>query len=62
MTRRFAEIDLAGGRLGRQFKTANERGCRFVAVEGPDERAAVSVTIKDMAGGTRAAVSRRAPA
>ena len=57
-----AEIDLAGGRLGRQFKTADERGCRFVAVEGPDERAAGKVTIKDLADGKQAAVPRGAAA
>lgn len=57
-----AEIDLAGGRLGRQFKTADERDCRFVTVEGPDERAAGTVTIKDLTDGTQAAVPRGAAA
>ena len=53
-----AEIDLAGGRLGRQFRTANERGCRFVCVEGPDERDAGTVTVKDLAAGEQATVPR----
>lgn len=53
-----AEIDLAGGRLGRQFRTADDRGCRFAVVEGPDERAAGTAVVKDLASGAQAAVPR----
>ena len=48
-----AEIDLAGGKLGRQLRVANERGCRVVIVQGPDEKAAGEVTIKDMGSGSQ---------
>ena len=48
-----AEIDLAGGKLSRQLKVANERGCRVVIVQGPDEKAAGEVTIKDMGSGSQ---------
>ena len=47
------EIDLAGGKLSRQLKVANERGCRVVIVQGPDEKAAGEVTIKDMGSGSQ---------
>lgn len=53
-----AETDLTGGRLGRQFKTAHERGCRFVVVEGPDERAAGAVALKDLADGSQSLAPR----
>ena len=48
-----AEIDLAGGKLSRQLRVANERGCRVVIVQGPDEKAAGEVTIKDMKSGSQ---------
>ncbi len=48
-----AEIDLAGGKLSRQLKVANERGCQVVIVQGPDEKAAGEVTIKDMGSGSQ---------
>ena len=53
-----AEIDLAGGRLRRQLGMADERGCRFALVEGPDERAAGTVVVKDLASGEQSAVPR----
>jgi histidyl-tRNA synthetase len=37
------------GKLGRQFKYADERGVPFVAVLGEDEIAAGTVTVKDLA-------------
>ena len=57
-----AETDLTGGRLGRQFKTADERGCRFVVVEGPDEIAAGAVALKDLADGSQSRAPRAAVA
>ena len=57
-----AETDLTGGRLGRQFKTADERGCRFVVVEGPDEIAAGAVALKDLADGSQSRAPREAVA
>ena len=54
-----AEIDLVGGKLSRQLKVANERGCRVVVVQGPDEKEAGEIAIKDMVSGDqkRATVS-----
>ena len=52
-----AEIDLAGGKLSRQLKVANERGCRVVIVQGPDEKAADEVTIKEMGSGDQRRVT-----
>ena len=57
-----AETDLTGARLGRQFKTADERGCRFVVVEGPDEIAAGAVALKDLADGSQSRAPREAVA
>ena len=46
-----AEIDLTGAKLGRQFRTADARGCRFALVRGPEEREAGLVTVKDLDSG-----------
>ena len=51
-----AEVDLTGAKIGRQFKTADDRGCRFALVMGPDERAAGTVMIKDLLTGDQEAV------
>ncbi len=51
-----AEVDLTGARLGRQFRTAHERGCRFALVEGPDERAAGEISVKDLVTGAQESV------
>ena len=57
-----AEVDLAGGKLSRQLKVADERGCRVVIVQGPDEKAAGEVTIKEMeSGNQRRATKANAP-
>lgn len=53
-----AEIDLTGAKIGRQFKTANDRGCRFTLVVGPDEQTAGTVVVKDLASGEQQAVAR----
>ena len=52
-----AEVDLGGGKIGRQFKTANDRGCRFTLVVGPEEQAAGTVMVKDLASGDQQAVA-----
>ncbi|HEV3061829.1 MAG TPA: histidine--tRNA ligase [Vicinamibacterales bacterium] len=50
-------------KLGRQFKYAADRGTPFVAVQGGNEVAARTVTIKDLRTGEQAAVTRdEAPA
>jgi histidyl-tRNA synthetase len=52
-----AEVDLTGAKIGRQFKTADERGCRFTLVMGPDEQDAGTVMIKDLTTGEQQAVA-----
>ena len=51
-----AEVDLTGGKIGRQFKAADERGCRFTLVMGPDEQESNTVMIKDLTTGSQEAV------
>ena len=51
------DMDVEGGKLGRQMKIADERGSRIVTVQGPDEKVAGEVTIKDMETGTQQKVS-----
>ena len=53
-----AETDLTAGRLARQFRAADDRGCRFACVEGPDDRAAGAVVVKDLATGAQTSVPR----
>lgn len=45
-------------RLGRQFKYADARGIRFVALIGADEAARGEVAVKDLASGEQCAVPR----
>ena len=51
-----ADMDVEAGKLGRQMKLANERGSRLVTVQGPDEKAAGEITIKDMESGEQRTV------
>ena len=51
------DMDVEGGKLGRQMKIADERGSRVVIVQGPDEKVAREVTIKDMETGIQQKVS-----
>ena len=46
-----AEMDVEGGKIGRQMKVADDRGSRIVTVQGPDEKASGEITIKDMETG-----------
>jgi histidyl-tRNA synthetase len=45
-------------KIGRQFKYADERHARFVIVQGENERAAGTVTIKNLATGTQESLAR----
>ena len=45
-------------RLGKQFKAAQQRGIRFVALMGPDELAEGLVSIKDLSSGEQQRVTR----
>jgi len=47
----------ASGKLGRQLKWASDRGARYAAILGPDERAADEVTLRDMGSGEQARVA-----
>ena len=49
-------MDVEAGKLGRQMKLANERGSRLVIVQGPDEKAAGEIAIKDMESGEQRTV------
>jgi len=50
-------------KIGKQFKYGDDRHARFVAVQGENERAAGTVTIKNLATGSQDAVARtEAPA
>jgi len=46
-----AEIDLQGGKLGKQFKRGHKRGSRYVVVVGPDDIARGVAVIKDLRAG-----------
>jgi histidyl-tRNA synthetase len=53
-----AEVYPEPDKLGKQFKYASGRGIRFVTVVGTDERAARSVTVKNMETGEQVTVPR----
>ena len=50
-----AEAYVGNGKMGDQFKYADKRGAAIAVVEGPDERAAGQVTLKDLALGAELA-------
>lgn len=43
-----AEAFVGGGNMGKQMKYADKRGARFAVIVGEDERAAGTVTVKDL--------------
>ncbi len=45
------------GKLGKQFKQADRRGARLALVRGGDERAAGTVSVKDLAVGEQSTIS-----
>ncbi len=51
------EVDLAGGKLGKQFERASKRGARAVLVLGSDEAAAGTVVVKDLRAGSQTTVA-----
>jgi histidyl-tRNA synthetase len=53
-----AELDLAGGRIGKQLERAAKRGATLVLVIGSDEVASASVVIKDLRDGSQGPVAR----
>lgn len=53
-----AETYLDTDGLGKQLRYASDRGIPFVAIEGPEERAAGQVQVKDLDSGVQVPVSR----
>lgn len=45
------EYDLTGKKLKHQFKSASERGCRFIMIYGPEEREQKKVMLKNLSTG-----------
>ncbi len=54
---RSADVFVGGGRLGKQLKHADRRGVRVAAIRGGEERAAGTVTLKDLATGDQITVA-----
>ncbi len=52
------EMELGGGKLGKQFERASKRGARAVLVIGSDEVAAGTVVVKDLRAGSQATVAQ----
>ena len=52
------EMDLAGGKLGKQLERASKRGARLAILIGPDEAAAGTVVLKDLRDGAQQAVTQ----
>ncbi|HAN30029.1 MAG TPA: histidine--tRNA ligase, partial [Myxococcales bacterium] len=53
------EVSTVEGKLAKQFKRADKRGCRIVVIVGPDERKTDQVVIKDLRGGGQHKVARQ---
>ena len=47
------ELDLAGGKLGKQLERASKRGARLALLIGPDEVASATVQLKDLLHGVQ---------
>ena len=52
-----AEVYLGNGKMGQQFKYADQRGAPCVVIQGPDEKEKGEVQIKDLIEGAKAAAS-----
>lgn len=48
-----AEIDMTGDRLGGQLKMADKRDCTYALIQGPEEKAAGQVVLKNLKEGTQ---------
>lgn len=48
-----AEIDMTGDRLGGQLKMADKRNCTYALIQGPDEKLAGEVVLKNLKEGTQ---------
>ncbi|MDA7947350.1 MAG: histidine--tRNA ligase [Hyphomicrobiaceae bacterium] len=52
-----AELYLGNGKMGQQFKYADQRGAPCVVIQGPDEKERGEVQVKDLIEGAKAAQS-----
>jgi histidyl-tRNA synthetase len=52
------EMDLAGGKLGKQLERASKRGARLALMMGPEEAAAGTVVVKDLRDGAQQTVAK----
>lgn len=52
------EVDLAGGRVGKQLERAIKRGARLLLILGSDEVASATVVVKDLDRGQQGPVAR----
>ena len=53
-----AELDLAGGKLGKQLERASKRGARLAVMVGPDEATAGTAVLKDLRDGAQQTVAQ----
>ena len=53
-----AELDLAGGKLGKQLERASKRGARLAVMVGPDEATAGTAVLKDLRDGAQQTVTQ----
>jgi histidyl-tRNA synthetase len=53
------DLEVSGGKLGKQLKRADRRGARSAVIRGADERAAGTVAVKDLRSGDQVTVAER---
>jgi histidyl-tRNA synthetase len=51
------DLEVGGGKLGKQLKRADRRGARSAVIRGADERAAGTVAVKDLRSGDQQTVA-----
>jgi histidyl-tRNA synthetase len=51
------DLEVGGGKLGKQLKRADRRGARTAVIRGADERAAGTVAVKDLRSGDQQTVA-----
>ncbi|MEX1162425.1 MAG: histidine--tRNA ligase [Nitriliruptor sp.] len=51
------DLEVGGGKLGKQLKRADRRGARTAVIRGADERAAGTVALKDLRSGDQTTVA-----
>jgi histidyl-tRNA synthetase len=53
------DLEVSGGKLGKQLKRADRRGARSAVIRGAEERAAGTVAVKDLRSGDQVTVAER---